>query len=442
MSHPVVVAPATPSGVGALAVIRVTGTPLLEVLDRVVRPHRPGPWRPQRVRRVDVWWGDERLDDGLAVFFRGPRSYTGEDLCELSIHGNPRLVERVVGAFVEAGARLAQPGELTRRAVVNGKLDLVQAEGVDALIRAASPSGLTLARAALDGRLSAVLRSMSTELVGIAAELEARLDWPGDELALQSDEALLEQLASVERRARQLADTYRAGRIRIDGARVALVGPVNAGKSSLFNQLLGEERAIVHPTPGTTRDVVEARALMGGLEVTLLDTAGERQTSDPIEQIGLRLGRQLAAEVDLLLVVVPADARASPEVTRLLEETAERPRLLVLNRVDLAPGAELPGALATSASTGQGIEALRQRMIELLGEDDGSELMLASARQRDRLLAVSGAVAEASRALPGAGVAVAADLVMEALQELDGTRGHDVREAVLDEVFRRFCIGK
>jgi tRNA modification GTPase len=441
VGHPVVVAPATPSGVGALAVIRVTGDPLLEVLERVVRPRTPGPWRPQRIRRVDVWQGSERLDDGLAVFFRGPRSYTGEDLCELSVHGNPRLVERVVDAFVEAGARLAQPGELTRRAVIHGKLDLVQAEAIDALIRAVGTDGLKLARAALDGKLSAALQSMSTELVGIAAELEARLDWPGDELALQPDEVLLDQLGSLEERARRLADTYRAGRIRVDGARVALIGPVNAGKSSLFNKLLGEERAIVHPTPGTTRDVVEARVLMGGLEVTLLDTAGERETSDPIEQMGLRLAQKLAAEVDLLLVVVPADARDGAPVARLLEETAARPRLVVLNRADLAPE-PLQGAIATSARTGQGLDTLRQRMVELLGEGGGSELMLSSARQRDRLLAVASAVGEARRALPGAGVAVSAELVMEALQELDATRGHDVREAVLDEVFRRFCIGK
>ncbi|MEQ1572302.1 MAG: GTPase, partial [Myxococcota bacterium] len=300
----VIVAPATAHGRAAIAVVRVTGPGTLDVASRVVRPRRPGEWRAGRARRVDLVDRDGPIDDGLAVWFAGPRSYTGEDLLEVSIHGNPELVARAVAAFVDAGARVAHPGEFTRRAVVNGRLDLVRAEGVDQLVRAVGPAGVAVARDAVSGRLSAALAAVRAAVIELAAETEARLDFPDDELALTSDAEVLTRLAALERQVRALADTARAGRIRVDGATVALVGPVNAGKSSLFNALLGEVRAIVHPTPGTTRDRVEARARWGTLDVTLVDTAGDRDTDDPVEALGVELARAVVQQADLVVVVV------------------------------------------------------------------------------------------------------------------------------------------
>lgn len=447
LDRSVIVALSTAPGRAALSVVRLTGEGLRELIGGILQPKTPGPLRHGRVRRVDVYAGAERIDDGLATFFESPRSYTGDDLCELSIHGNPRIVERVIETFLDAGARIATPGELTRRAVLRGKLDLVQAEAIDALVRATSEDGLRAARSLLDGALSPVLMSMQTEIVGIAAELEARLDWPDDDLAMQSDEALVAQLEAISQRARSLAESYRAGRIRIEGARVAIIGPVNAGKSSLFNRLLKEDRAIVHDRPGTTRDVVEARTMIGGIEVTLLDTAGERDLGeeilDPIEEMGVMRGRARAEDVDLLLVVVPADRSEQSSVRQLLDRTEGRRRVVVFNRSDREDArAPFEGALAVSALAQTGIEALESAIAEGLGEGSSSEVVLTSARQRDRLLAIAMLTAEASRALPLAGPAVSADLLVEALEEIDTTRGVDVRESVLDEVFRRFCIGK
>ncbi|MEM6931946.1 MAG: GTPase, partial [Myxococcota bacterium] len=374
---------------------------------------------------------------------RGPGTATGEDLCEITVHGNPLIVDRLVGACVDAGARVARPGEFTRRAVLAGRLDLVEAEAVDQAIRATSPGGLRVGRSGLDGRLSTRLAAFRDVLVDVTAELEARLDYPADELAYETDEALLTKLAEVASACRALAATHRQGRVLVDGARVALIGPVNAGKSSLFNALLGEARALVHERAGTTRDVVEAKAMLGPLAVTLLDTAGERATDDPVEEAGLQLARRFVDGADLLIVVVRASAEGLDAVEReLLERTRERNRVVCVNGIDRGGVLPVDDAVQTSAVTGEGIPELVDRIVAALGVLDLGELAVASVRQRDLLLAVAGASDDAAEALPLAGVAVAADLLTEGLERLDELTGADTREDVLDRVFARFCIGK
>jgi tRNA modification GTPase len=343
---------------------------------------------------------------------------------------------------VAAGARLADPGAFTQRAVTRGRMDLLAAEGVDQTIRATSLAGLQIARDGLEGRVRAALEPLRTALLDVGAELEARLDYPADELAFEDDDALLARLAAAAAQARALADTAAAGRVLVDGARVALVGAVNAGKSSLFNALCGSRRALVHERPGTTRDVLELPVRIGGLQLTLLDTAGERQTDDPIEAAGQALARELVADADLLLVVLRAGPPSEVEAT-LLARTADRPRLVVYNGVD-RPGAPPPppGAWPTSALTGEGLDALRAALVERLVSAPTGALRLGSVRQRDLLRAFADAADAAAVALPTAGPAVAAEEVLRALGEIDALTGADPREAVLDAVFRRFCIGK
>lgn len=444
-SLPVIVAPATPPGRAALAVVRFSGAGVRELLAPVVRP-LSGSLPPNRVRRVHLVDDDGVFDDGVAFFAPGPHSYTGEDTLEVTCHGNPLVVERLVQAAVSLGARPADPGEFTRRAVLNGKLDLLQAEAVDQLSRASSTEGLRVGRAALDGTLGAFVAELRTGLVQVAAELEARLDYPGEELTLLDDELLMHRLGDAATRCRQLAATQGAGRVLVDGARVALVGPVNAGKSSLFNALLGRRRALVHETPGTTRDVLEARCRLAGLDVVLLDTAGERVTTDPVEAAGLALARELVEEADLLVVVLRASAEGPDDVERaILERTASRRRLVVYNGID-RPGARPPpdGALPTSALEGMGLDALASAVRDALvgTELRDSDLVIASARQRDLLEAVADALDEAVEALPFAGPAASVDAVVSALEELDALTGADTREDILDELFARFCIGK
>lgn len=440
-----VVAAATPPGRAALALVRLTGRDAIVVFGAVARLRSAGGLRDRRPRRVDLVDGDAIYDDGVAVLFAGPRSATGDDLVEISCHGNDRITARFIACAIRAGARSAEAGEFTRRALVNGRLDLAGAEAVLQLAEATTDAGLSIARAGMDGRLADAVTGLRAPLVDVAADLEARLDWPDDELALASDASLIATLRESAAAARALAATCDVGRVLVGGARVALVGTVNAGKSSLFNALLGRPRAIVHEQPGTTRDVIDAAFDLDGVHVTLLDTAGERITDDPVEAAGLALARELVADVDLIVVVLRARLGSDPVETQILDRTAARRRLLVYNgvdRPDVDPAP--PDAIATSARSGMGLQALRAALRErLVGRPSVEEaLRIASTRQRDHLLAAAGCLDEACEDVGTVGVAVAADAVTRAVRELDAITGADTGKDVLDSLFARFCIGK
>ncbi len=437
-----VVAAATAPGRSALAVIRLAGAGSEDVLRRFCAPLSGWPVPPGRVRRVTVFDAGGVFDDGVMVCWRGARSPIGEDLFELSLHGNPLIVDRALRAAIDAGARVAAPGELTRRALYHGKVDVVGAEAVLQLAEATSDRGIDVARAGMDGRLMAVFEELRAPLVEIAADLEARLDYPADELAYLDDSAVHATLSAVAARARSLAASWAVGRAWVGGARVALVGAVNAGKSSLFNALLGEERALVHGTPGTTRDVLEVVTRFGDLQVTLLDTAGERATDDPVEAAGQALAHRLVSSADLAIVVLRANPTPGPDAAE--SEILRRltvPSLVVYNGVDRAAAPAPAGAVPVSARTGAGIAALRDAVVaRLVGTERSS--VIASARQRDLLLALAAVADEARGAIADAGPAVAADAVVRGIEEIDALTGADTREGVLDALFARFCIGK
>lgn len=436
---------ASPWGRAAVALVRVSGDELRPALERVCVPK--GGWPPARHARLcQLRDRDGVFDEGLLTLFAAPRSYTGEDSAEISCHGNPVIVERLLAALLEAGARLAEPGEFTRRAFLNGRMDLTRAEAVLQAIEATSAAGLAIARSGLDGEVAALADSLREALTDALAELEARLDYPDEDLTFSEDAALAARIREVGDRAAAAAATFQTGRVLVDGATVALIGPVNAGKSSLFNALGGSVRALVSEEPGTTRDVVERRVVIGPVALTLLDTAGLRETGSALESAGIALGRSIAATADLTVVVVPAH---EPERAReALAETAGKNRILVANHAD-RPGAVtrfegLP-LLPTCAPSGQGLDALREAIVgALVGElPGGARLVIASQRQRDLLLELHRRSLAAVDAFLGPpGCAVAAEELYAALERLDALTGRDTREAVLDRLFARFCIGK
>lgn len=374
----------------------------------------------------------------------GPTTATGEDVLELGCHGNPLIVEQLLDRLVALGARPARPGEFTRRAVERGRLDLVAAEAVHGLITARSSAGLDAAREGLDGRLQVTLSAHRQALLDLAAELEVRLDHPGEDLGEASDEEVVAQLRAQATALAALAASWRAGKRRLEGARVALVGPVNAGKSSLFNRLVGMDRALVSDQPGTTRDVIERAVLVDGLELTFLDTAGEREATG-LEAAGQRLAQQLTADVDLRLHVFSALAPPAAEVVAALA-----PGWLVVTHADIENalseevlGSGRPSFLVSSA-TGRGVPGLLEAVRDELGRDpSGAAAVVLSQRQHELLRAMAAHVGEAADCLGGmVGPAVAAECVTLALERLGELTGEDVREDVLDRLFSRFCIGK
>lgn len=439
-----IAAPATPMGRSGVAMVRLSGPDARRIAEAVC-PGGP-PWRPRRASLRTAVGEDGPIDALLVVWMPGPRSFTGEDVVELSCHGNPVIVELLLSALIEAGARMARPGEFTRRALLNGRTTLLGAEALRSLIAATSPAGVALAQAGMQGATDALSGELTETLLDLAAELEARLDHPGDELGYEDDEAVADGLRAVAGRAAEAAASWRAGRIRLQGATVALIGAVNAGKSSLFNRLVGTERALVSPTPGTTRDVVERSVLLDGLEVRYLDTAGQRQqTDDPIEAAGIALGQRMTDEADLLLLIVPLHEPPGPEWPDLLARTAGQPRLVVGTHSDLVGETALSVDHTVSSLTGAGIRPLqddiRARLAE--GSTGGEQLVVLSQRQHDLFRAIAEHAEQAAEALLGMlGPAIAAEEVTAALERLAELTGQDVREAVLDRLFARFCVGK
>jgi len=435
-------------GESAIGVIRVSGPDAVAIVSPLLRGAVPLAEFPahtlRRVGIVDAKSG-ERVDEALCAVMRAPRSYTGEDVVELSCHGSPALLRMVTQWIVAGGARLAAPGEFTRRAFLNGRLDLAQAEAVALMIGARTDRAVALAARALAGDLSERVGTLRDQIVEVIAGLEVVLDFPDERIShdLEAARAAIARLATDVERWRASA---RHGRIVHDGITVALVGPPNAGKSSLLNALLGRDRAIVSPVPGTTRDIVEGTIGIAGVPVRLLDTAGLDMPRDAIEAEGIRRSRRAMEESDLLLVVL--DASIPPD-RRALAETAGRARVLVRAKSDLPvhPGAlAVPDAVEASTIRASGVEALLERLareVDLRAGAAGDEGgIVASLRQLELIDSLASALAAGEAALADRPLEAALVDLKRALEHAGAILGVDVGDAVLDRIFSTFCLGK
>jgi len=470
---------ATPPGRGGIGVVRLSGTAALEAAAHLFRTGdgtASGRVPPAIMRRhramihghlVDPKDG-AAVDDALLLVMPGPGSYTGEDVVEFHCHGSPTVLNAVLEACLALGVRLAEPGEFSLRAVRNGRFDLTQAEAVLHLVNAETTTAAKLAVAHLDGALGRELAAMSAKLLGIAAPLEAAIDFPDDEVAIPDRRAIAEQVSDALGEVSALADSGRIGRRKVEGAVVTIAGPVNAGKSTLFNALLGRERAIVTPEAGTTRDVIEARLEIQGLAVTLRDTAGLRTPSGLAEEIGVRLARVAMDEADLILLLADASqadrwGRNSGMLSGKLGTAAGDVAVInVLNKCDLVSAARLAEVLAegaaepsanppimVSAMTGTGLTMLREQIAEHLTGGDGHDSparLLTTIRQeravRSAAEHLAGALEAIRRAVPDDLLLVHIYSAMESLDEARGAWSPDLRLSVIEEVFARFCVGK
>ncbi|MDD6047581.1 MAG: tRNA uridine-5-carboxymethylaminomethyl(34) synthesis GTPase MnmE [bacterium] len=433
---------ATPVG-GAIAVVRISG-PGAEALLKRVFTGRSAPREMAYGRVVDG--AGETLDEAMAAFFPAPRSYTGEDMAELYLHGGQVTVRRVL-ALLGCHARSARPGEFTERAFLAGKMDLAQAEAVMDLINAGAERSAKSALAQLEGRLSVRIADVERELLDALSGLEAAIDYP-EELEDDVTSALPEVLAAAERELQALAGAGLSGRVLREGARVAIVGRPNAGKSSLLNALAGAERAIVTQFAGTTRDVLEETVSMEGVPVTLYDTAGIRAADDPVERIGVERARLAAERADLLLVCFDAAAPLTEEDLALLRETEGRPRIAVCNKSDLPAlwsaetlAAQGISACSVSAETGEGLAALRHAIAVRVAPEQESALVT-NARHIEALQLAAAAVAEARQNAGGAELELVATDLREALSALGQITGRTAAADLIERIFSKFCVGK
>ena len=447
----------TPPGVGGIGVIRVSGPKTIFIAQRVFRRPSGLPLQHPASHRVYhgfvVDAGGERVDEALLCVMRQPRSYTREDVAEISCHGGLITTRRVLDTVLAQGARVAEPGEFTRRAFLNGRLDLTQAEAVIDLINARTAVSQRAALTQLEGALSRHLHELREQLLQVSVYLEAGIDFPEEDIELVAAGNLRERLVAVGEHLTHLLATFARGRILREGLAMAIVGRPNVGKSSLLNALLGRERAIVSPDPGTTRDTIEAALDLHGLLLRIVDTAGIRTSADAIEQEGVRRAREMVEQADLLLVVLDGTTALTADDRGLLAATATKPRLLVRNKCDLPchwSPQELEHIasplLEVSALHGHGLPALERAIVQqAVGSEplEQGEVLLTQARHQQSLVQALQNVQTAEQGLcQGIPMEFVAFDVTEALRHLGEVLGEDCSGEVLDRIFSSFCIGK
>lgn len=440
----------------AIGILRLSGPGAVEAVDRVFRAARGGPMAAAPDRKLvygTLLDGQgSPIDQVLATVSRGPNSYTGEDTAELQCHGSPMVLTLGLEALCAAGARPAGPGEFTRRAFLNGRLDLPQAEAVGDLLEARTDAAVRTAAGQLGGALSRRVEAVYNGLVDLMAHFHAVLDYPDEDIDPFRASELAAALAAATDGLSALLETYDRGKYLVQGVPCAIVGAPNAGKSSLLNALLGYERAIVTPIPGTTRDTVEETVRLGGVLLRLIDTAGLRKTEDPVERLGVERSRRAMEEAGLILVVLDQSRPATEEDKELVRQAMDlAPTILVLNKADLPQGLDftedlhLAPAIPVSAKAGAGLEDLGELVAGMFPQPAAGEAgaVLTNARQAE---AARRALESVRTASEGLALGITPDAVLTdvegAMAALGELTGRSVREDVVERIFARFCVGK
>lgn len=448
---------ATPPGIGGIAILRISGADALPILKRIFRPARKDlHWESHRFVYGHLLLDGKKADECMAVFMKGPRSYTAEDVCEIQCHGGSVPARMAMQAALKAGARLAQSGEFTKRAFLNGRLDLSSAEAVMDLISSRTQEAALSSLARMGGSLQRKVHELQDVLTDASASLEAYLDYPEDDVEETTAAEVLHEVNHVQTELQQALTHAHAGLLLRDGLRVAIVGRPNVGKSSLLNALLGEDRAIVTEEAGTTRDTLTEFMQLSGIPVLLTDTAGIRESEDRVEKIGVERARSQIQQSDVVLWVLDSSIPLSEEDRGLYSLLCDRPSLCILNKGDLDtqfsakdlpsllgdPNFSLP-ILETSAKTGEGLSSLQTSLRQLALQGASPEnAYLANERHIECVQTASHSLTRATEALQSLSLDVADLDIREAWQALGSITGETAGEAVIDRIFEKFCLGK
>ncbi len=451
-----IVAIATPPGRGGIGVVRLAGAEATTIATPMLRlPHELRAGRVHFAELIDPATSD-RIDEVVVTYFAKPHSYTTDDVVEISCHGSPVVLRHVVEMALARGARLAEPGEFTMRAFLNGRIDLTQAEAVRDLIDSQTLYQAQVAARQLEGALSKRLQPIKQKLIDLIATMEAGIDFAEDDISVIPDEQILDRVAEVHAPLEQLLASFTYGKVVHQGLTLAIVGRPNVGKSSIFNRLVEHERAIVTATPGTTRDLVSETVSIGGIPVRLVDTAGIRDSLDEAESIGVRKSLEALADADIVLVVLDASHPAHDEAARrrdteLISLVTRRLAVVVQNKIDAIATAPLmpDGGLSTvmtSALTGQGVEQLRAKILRLAGGDGVAQPesgFLTNVRHQKLVQDSIAALDKAAAAVP---LKTPHEMLLldlySALRPLDEITGATTADDILNLIFSSFCIGK
>jgi tRNA modification GTPase len=439
-----IVAIATPVGRGGIGVVRLAGAQARGIAAPMLRLKHELAGQKAVFGELVEPESQQRLDEVVVTFFAAPHSYTTDDIVEIAAHGSPVVLRQIVEMALARGARLAEPGEFTMRAFLNGRIDLAQAEAVRDLIEAQTVFQAKVAAQQLEGAVSRRLKPIKEQLIQLIALLEAGIDFAEDDVSLLPAEQTLARISAIRAPLQELAQSFAYGKIVHEGLTLAIVGRPNVGKSSLFNRLVERERAIVTATPGTTRDLVTETVAIGGIPIRLIDTAGLRASSDEAESIGVRKSYEALADADLVLAVLDAGDEEQAQDRQLLAQVGERPAIVVENKSDLTTRAAGEGRLRTSAKTGEGIEALRASILRHAGAGAEHESgFLTNARHQqavmDSLQSLDNAEAAVRNVIPHEMLLL--DLY-SSLRALDTITGATTADDILDLIFSTFCIGK
>jgi tRNA modification GTPase len=455
MHEDTIAAIATPLGEGGLAVIRISGSRALRVADEVFLPLGKSSRKPSEAESHTIHYGRvmrswQQVDEVLVSVMRAPRTYTREDVVEIACHGGLLAAKTVLDVVLSCGARVAQPGEFTRRAFLNGRLDLAQAEAVADIIHSRTEVALAAANEQLSGKLSKRINQLRDELMGVLAHVEAHIDFPDEDISPDTREGLAGRMRRGISFVSELLRTANEGQVLRRGIRVAIIGRPNAGKSSLLNQLLGHDRAIVSPVAGTTRDTIEETANIRGLPVVFVDTAGLREAQDEIEGEGVRRSREALARADVVLHVIDVSETLTPADEKYFEEFADKKRILVHNKSDLPEKIHLPATgirtVSVSCVTGQGLEELKNAIKELVWSGEIKvemlEVMINSRHQDALNRAGVGLQRSLDLLQSGSSLELVAMELRIGVNAVGEIVGKTTTEDLLDSIFSQFCIGK